>query len=233
MRPLPANFVARAQRLLNLGDFDSLSAPVPLAFNTSIPDTDHQYVLRMMVRGKRGRPMSIPPELAWLGPRIRQLDRYQRSQNLRNPFIYVTVRHGIVDSETDDLWHVDGFSMRTPHFPEQNYICVEGSDATQYLLKHWNIPSTFDPFVHNIHHYFRDFCGETLVHTAAPGVVYAIDPYCVHRRPPAAAGKMRTFWRISFVPIEIEDDTCMQNPLFPAKVYGREDIRDKLVAWRP
>jgi len=232
MRLLPPDFLGRAGRLLNLGDFDAPSAPVPIVFNDSLPDTDHQYVLRMMVRGKRGRPLSIPPELAWLAPRIRQLDRYQKQQDLRNPYIYVTVRHGIVESETDDEWHVDGFSMRTPHVPEQNYICAAGEKATQFLVRSWHIPQSFDPFVHNIHHFFRDFCGESPISNALPGVIYAIDPYCVHRRPPGTAGKMRTFWRISFVPIEIEDDTCAQNPLFPVKHYGREDIRKQLVAWR-
>jgi hypothetical protein len=42
---------------------------------------------------------------------------------------------------------------------------------------------------------------------------------------------MRTFWRVSFVPIEIEDDTCTQNPLLPRKVHGRSDIRNVLVRY--
>jgi hypothetical protein len=184
----------------------------------------------MMVRSDM-LPLAIPDELDWLRFTIYRLNNYQKAHNLHNPFVYVTVRHGIVTSETDDLWHVDGFSMRTPHTPEQNYICVNGEDPTEYLINKWNLPATFDPFVHNIHHYFRDFPHGAKRVQGQSGIVYAIDPYCVHRRPSVTVGKMRTFWRISFVPIEIEDDTCTPNPLFPPNVYGRTDIRKQLVAW--
>jgi hypothetical protein len=231
MDRLPQSFVDRAQRLLNLRDFAEKSMPFPVAFNTAFPTTDRQYILRMMVRSAIEK-LSIPKELFWLAPTIRNLVKYQDSHGLHNPFIYVTVRHGIVTSETDDQWHVDGFSMRTPHVPEQNYICVEGDIATQYLLKSWQIPDTFDPLVHNIHEFFRDDHQPGQVATGTPGMIYAIDPYCVHRRPPQVVNKKRTFWRISFVPIEIKDDTCTPNPLFLPKVYGREDIRKKLVAWK-
>lgn len=227
---LPHNFVERGKRLLNLRDFAEMSRPVPITFSTVKPVLERQYVLRMMVRSDV-LPLSIPPELDWIAPMIRKLDKHQKAHGLRNPFVYVTIRHGLVTSETDDAWHVDGFSMRKPHTPEQNYICVEGEDPTQFLLKKWDLPDTFDPFVHNIHHYFRDFGGDGLTVSGFPGVIYAIDPYCVHRRPTVTVGKMRTFWRISFVPIEIEDDTCTPNPLFPPKVYGNADIRKTLVAW--
>lgn len=200
-------------------------------FKSSVrPPVNRQYILRMMVRSDT-LPLSIPAELDWLRFTIYRLNAYQKAHGLHNPFIYVTVRHGIVTSTTDHAWHVDGFSMRKPHVPEQNYICVQGADPTEYLLKQWHLPATFNPLVHNIHHYFRDFGDDGLVLPGYSGLVYAIDPYCVHRRPATTVGQVRTFWRISFVPIEIEDDTCTPNPLFPPKVYGNADIRKQLVAW--
>ena len=54
----------------------------------------------------------------------------------------------------------------------------------------------------------------------------------VHRRPSNTTGKQRTFVRISFIPIEIEDDTCTRNMLFPEKVYNRKDIREKLINYK-
>jgi hypothetical protein len=236
LRRLPHDFVERAKRPLNLADFASASAPQPVFQNTDRPTVDRQYILRMMLRSNT-LPLSIPDELDWLRYTIYRLNAYQRAHGLFNPFIYVTVRHGVVTSATDDEWHVDGFSMRTMHVPEQNYICAS-VDPTEFLVKQWEIPATFDPFVHNIHHYFRDWQDATMVGQSfprptrgLPEQVYAIDPYCVHRRPTSTIGKIRTFWRISFVPIEILDDTCTPNPLFPPVTYGNVDIRNKLVAW--
>lgn len=158
---------------------------------------------------------------------ILDLDEHQKRHALHNAFVYVTVRHGMVTSETDDLWHVDGFSMRVPHVPEQNYICASAF-PTEYLIKRWSIPKDFDPMRHNLHRYFQQRA-EGPVGIGAPNVIYAIDPYCVHRRPQVPAGTRRTFWRVSFVPIEIEDDTCTPNPLLQTRKYGREDVRKRLV----
>lgn len=232
MLPLTADYIARANRLLNLHDFSDISVPLSVMENVATPSECQQYVLRMMVRSPE-HALSIPPELEWLRETIVRLDALQKSHQLHNPYIYVTVRHGALTSTTDDLWHVDGFSMRKPHTPEQNYVCVTDNAATEFLIKQWNIPETFDPFKHNIHHYFNDHQqGGRLLH-GIRGIVYAIDPYCVHRRPTLEVGTMRTFWRISFLPIEIEDDTCTQNPLLPVKTYGTADIRTTLARWTP
>ena len=149
---------------------------------------------------------------------------------INNEFVYVTVRHGIVDTTRDSEWHVDGFSMRFPHKPEQDYVCTS-SVPTEFLLSRWRIPNDFDPFKHNIHHFFQDRENQGERFYGQDNTVYLIDPYCVHRRPPEAAGTARTFWRVAFVPIEIEDDTCTQNPLLPRKVYARGDIRTTLTRY--
>lgn len=227
---LPADFVSRAQRMLNLDDFSSGSSPIPITAPISRPTIDRQYILRMMVRNNV-LPLSIPDELAWIKPTVLVLDNLQQRHGLNNPFIYITVRHGIVTSKTDDLWHVDGFSMQTPHTPEQNYIYVD-KYPTEWLTAKWKIPSTFDPFKHNIHSFFQEHEDQGIISEGKPGQIYAIDPYCAHRRRFIPIGVIRTMWRVSFIPIEIEDDTCTQNPLFPVKTYNREDVRTKLVSWK-
>ena len=172
----------------------------------------------------------IPEELAWLKDVIMSCDALQRQNGVPDSFVYVTVRHGIVDTATDDEWHVDGFSMRVPHRPEQNYIYTS-TNGTEYLTEGFSIPEDFNPMRHNLHKYFSRYFGDREVHKVADGRLILIDPYVVHRRPPSTAGQQRTFFRISFVPIEIEDDTCQRNPLFPEKIYGRADVRKELIEY--
>lgn len=188
-----------------------------------------QYVLRMMIKSPETNDFVIPDELKWLESAILACHKVQCERFVDHPYAYVTVRSGIVTSTTDDLWHVDGFSMRVPHPPEQNYIWTN-VQPTEVLDQVFNLPEDFDPFKHNIHQYFQDHeAGEII--TLEPERFYMIDPYVVHRRPAVTAGIHRTFVRISFIPIEIEDDTCNQNPLLPRKSYGRSDIRHQLVRY--
>lgn len=231
MNTLPQSFRDRANRVLNLDDFGTVaSIPVPVCQSLARPPVKRQYVLRMMVRAK-DMVLRIPDELQWLAPTIQALVDHQRYEQLSNPYIYVTVRHGVVTSVTDDEWHVDGFSMRFPHVPEQNYICSH-SNPTEFLLNRWQIPETFDPHKHNLHWFFQDRAEhEGVLLRGDPYVVYVVDPYCVHRRPSIEVGTVRTMWRVSFVPIEIEDDMCTPNPLMPEKIYGRTDIRKRLERW--
>jgi hypothetical protein len=225
-----AEFQQRARRNLNLADFASGSHPIHMIDSVAVPPVDRQYILRMMVRSPGSCCLYIPNELDWLRSEIELLCDLQDDLGFNNQYVYVTVRHGIVTSSRDAEWHVDGFSMRCPHLPEQDYVCSH-SAPTEFLLNNWEIPADFDPFKHNIHRYFQDREDQGERFVGAPHRVYLMDPYCVHHRPLVAAGTMRTFWRVSFVPIEIEDDTCTQNPLLPRKVHGRSDIRNVLVRY--
>lgn len=95
-----------------------------------------------------------------------------------------------------------------------------------------DLPADFDPFRHNIHNYFQDVAKEENIRTLKERTLYGIDPYVIHRRPSVPVGTMRTFLRVSFVPIEIEDYTCTDNPLMPRqKPYGRVDFRTTLVRY--
>lgn len=192
------------------------------------PAQDEQYILRMMIRTPTAGGFQIPTELEWLRTIIETCDGQQRLDKIKNPYCYVTVRHGIVRSETDDLWHVDGFSMRVPHIPEQNYIYAS-REGTEVLEQEVNLPDDFDPMKHNIHSYFQDVADIKNIRTLKSRTLYRIDPYVIHRRPAVTQGTLRTFFRISFIPIEIEDDTCTVNPLIPRiRPYGRGDIRNTL-----
>jgi hypothetical protein len=189
-----------------------------------------QYILRMMVKSPWSKGLQIPKELHWLSHTIARCVYQQNQLCVDHPFVYVTVRSGEVRSVTDDQWHGDGFSMRVPHAPEQNYIWTD-VQPTEVLDQRFEFPEDFDPFKHNVHTFFQDRAGEQNIRVLKPKRLYQIDPYIVHRRPPVTAGTQRTFFRISFVPVEIEDDTCTQNPLLPVKHYGRPDIRDTLISY--
>jgi hypothetical protein len=189
-----------------------------------------QYILRMPILTPDSKGWQIPDSLNWIYPALNIVREKQMLLGVWHPFVYVTVRAGVVRSTTDDLWHVDGFSMRKPHAPEQNYIWSDVY-GTEFLPQNFDIPADFDAFKHNLHQYFQDRASVAPV-TLNTGCLYQIDPYNVHRRPTVPKGTQRTFLRISFVPVEIEDDTCMQNPLMaPRAPYNREDIRKTLVRY--
>ena len=228
MKTQPA-FLSRAFRAVNLNDFDG-SAP-DFAFHHKLDcPHDRQYVLRMMVKEPHS-DVFLPEDLEWCREAIEKAQATQDQCGLRHGFIYLTVRHGLHDATTDDEWHVDGFSQVISHIPEQNYIATS-NDCTEYAECPVDFPSDFDPFKHDI----VDWINRTVdvmkpeVKTTEPDTFYVFDPYVVHRRPKEALGKMRTFVRISFLPIEIYDDHCEPNPLMFQRRYNRiaKDARNKL-----
>jgi hypothetical protein len=120
--------------------------------------------------------------------------------------------------------------MRIPHAPEQNYIWSD-CHPTEVLKQNFYIPGDFDPMVHNLHQFIQDRA-TVEPETLRPNRLYQIDPYIVHRRPQVPAGTQRSFFRISHVPIEIEDDACQHNPLLPHDFYDRSvDIRETLIRY--
>jgi hypothetical protein len=175
-----------------------------------------------------GGDVRLPTELEWMRELIDHCRGIQEENGIYHPYIYVTVRHGEVTSVTDDKWHVDGFSMLAAHHPEQDYI-VTSSPGMEVLINGIDIPNDFDPLKHNLHQYIQEHCDGLFYNKLPPNKIFVIDPYIIHRRP-KCSGK-RSFVRVSFVPIEIRDDTCCQNPLLPSGPYNREDIRKTLVRY--
>lgn len=225
----------RAKGPLSMGrSFGEPAELVDFDFSFLAPPQTEQHILRMMVQAPKSEGyLRIPAELEWLRRVITFCTIRQGRMEIHNQYIYVTVRHGIVRSVTDDLWHVDGFSMRTAHIPEQNYIWTSTS-PTEVLDQSILLPPDFDPMRHNIHSYFQDVAKEENTKALESGALYCIDPYVIHRRPKIQADLWRTFFRVSFVPIEIEDDTCTINPLIPrARPYARADIRAQLSRYTP
>lgn len=232
---MPNNSIfKRAKSLLSLKEYSSatLASPHLLSLNPCLDlksqAPQDQYILRMLIKSPLTNGFAIPPELEWATPLIHQCHLHHATHFPEQFFWYVTVRNGVVSSQSDDVWHVDGFSLRTPHVPQQNYILTTAY-GTQVLDQHIDIPQDFDASKHNLHMYLQSVAKEENTKTLPVDMVHCIDPYVVHRRDPKSFGQYRKFIRLSAIPIEIEDDTCMQNPLLPAKVYGRKDIRLNLV----
>jgi len=216
---------------LNLKEYGSFLPPLPRLHFVPKNMPEDQYVLRMMVATAQSPHLYLPQELEWMRDTI-MLCRILQGPFSSNRYIYVTVRIGQVRSTTDDDWHVDGFSMRTPHVPEQNYVWTD-SEPTEYLEQPFQIPADFDPMKHNLHWFFQERADSSKIRTLPIKCLNLLDPYMIHRRPPGSTGlAMRRMFRISFVPIEIEDDTCQQNPLLPSGPYNRTDIRTRLVDYR-
>jgi hypothetical protein len=174
----------------------------------------------------------IPSDLAWLAPGIALAVDYQKSVLHREvAYCYVTVRHGEVTSSTDDVWHVDGFSMREPHLPEHDYLWCDHSPTECYTAG-VRVPDDFDPMHHNLHWLFQDVIPEGApVHTLPTRTLVVMDPYHIHRRPKMPMGAHRTLVRISMLPIPILTPDCAVNPAYPPTVLDREDIRLKLARY--
>lgn len=235
----PNNIGLRATRILNLQQYEYPNKEELVTYidNLQAPDS-RQYVLRMLI----SRPFlgfRVPEEYMWTYPLIEKAYEYQIQNGIRQPFCYLTIRHGLVDSQNDATWHVDGFSMNVTHIPEQNYIWVNKS-PTQVIHKSLAFPDDFNPFIHNIHSYIQDSIASDLKSveteiTLKENSLYVLDPYIIHRRPPNTDNMQRTLVRISFTPIEIEDCNNTPNPLIPTN-YIRDSVkafRDSLIRYIP
>lgn len=198
----------RAFHILNLADYRHTGGPLDLGEVDLTPPGERQYILRMAIRA-HGSDITIPSELDWIRPMFDRAIASQTQMGIDHPFIYVTIRHGTVNSTSDDEWHVDGFSTKTPHVPEQNYLWCS-DDAFEYSELNVAFPDDFDPRRHNIHRYLAQHVTE--VSKAKSRTLYCMDPYVIHRRPSSTTGTYRTFVRISFVPIQINDVNNTPNP---------------------
>jgi hypothetical protein len=212
----------RSTRPVSTKEFAYAGAPLNLGqYNLKCP-FDHQYILRMVVRADGGE-YCLPPELDWLRDLFARAVESQQQMGIDHPFCYVTVRHGAVSSTTDDEWHVDGFSVRVPHAPEQNYLWAD-RDGTEWADLSVAFPEDFDARVYNVNHYLQQWINEGNVSKCLDNTMYCMDPYIVHRRPPSSSSlAQRTFVRVSFVAIEIDDIRNTQNPLLP-RTYTRDGV---------
>lgn len=189
-----------------------------------VPD-ESQYILRMIISIDCGQTLYIPKEFMWVESLIDVALLHQSRIESGHPFVYLTIRHGQVQSKTDDSWHVDGFSLKIPHRPEQNYIWCD-NNPTEWWDEKVCLPLDFDGHKHNINLFFEDHIGDKTyyIEQCQPKTVYCLDPYVVHRRPPNTCFTKRTFVRVSFIPIPILDVNNTKNPAFPFMDSSRDGV---------
>lgn len=213
----------RAKRILNLNEFANNCEPISLGHFDLTPPENEQRVLRVAIRVEGG-DFIIPKELEWVRPFFEKALNHQREAiKVEHSFSYITVRHGLVTTKTDDEWHLDGFSTRITHIPEQNYIW-SSNDATEYLKQNIEIDKRFDPLKNNINFYLEEELKKENIMKCKEKHIYCIDPYILHRRPKLEKQTLRTFVRVSFVPIEINDINNTQNPCLPRK-YTKDGVK--------
>lgn len=219
----PTSIKDRAFTALNLKQFSRVNNASVIGVMRLKAPKERQYVLRMLIK-RPNTDIMLPPQLEWLRGFVNACVRRQEFLGIRQPFMYITVRNGIVDSETDDEWHIDGFSTRITHLPEQNYVWSNYM-GTEYVQRAFDFPIDFDPLKHNVNKYIAKQIQDNEVYTMENDVVYALDPYIPHRRPPQTKGVERCFLRLSFTPIEIEDVNNTYNILLPTD-YKRDGVKE-------
>ena len=214
----------RTDKKINLAQFGEINHPIKIGAVDLNPSCKSN-VLRMLIRKFPGN-LLLPDELKWVLPLIEMADLYQKNI-CAHPFLYLTIRHNNQKFEKLNEWHVDGFSMKIDHLPEQNYIWCNAS-PTEYILQKFNIDNDFDPLSHNIHKFLSNRVSSP-PKTIGVNEVWMVDPYVLHKAPDVMA-ENRVFVRASFVPIEIQDANNTQNPLLPQKYTydGVADFRDQL-----
>jgi len=212
----------RALKILNLKTLNRKNKPEFVkGIDLDVPK-DEVYILRMLIKTSFS-DILIPKEYDWIRPIVEEAYLNQLKLNISQPYCYVTIRSGEVKSTLDDEFHLDGFSMRVTHIPEQNYIWCDNL-PTEYIVKPIKVNKKFSPFKHNIHLYIQDkITKKDVISYILTNCLYAIDTYVIHRRQKITEPTNRCFIRISFTPIEINDINNTQNPLLPTN-YTQDGV---------
>lgn len=223
----------RSKVILNLKQYNNSNLMDKVcSVNFKIP-TEKQYILRMLIK-QPFEKYKIPNELEWAREFISLCNLHQETKiKIKHPYCYITIRNGFVESENDDVWHVDGFSTRFSHLPEQNYIWTN-CYPTKVLIQPFDFPKDFDPDKHNIHLYFQEKANDDFSFELKTKTIYCLDPYIIHKRPTIPKNIWRTFIRVSFTPIPIMDINNTVNPLIPIewKRDGVEEFRNQLIRYK-
>jgi hypothetical protein len=216
---------------VNLLQFSVVNEPL-LVGPVTVNKVPEGHILRVLVQSPYSKGLKLTSDVQWLEGAVHQAKEYQAKKiGIVHPYIYLTMRSGIVKCARDGEWHVDGFSVRYTHLPEANYVVVFGDTPTEYAAQSFDFPPDFDPLAHNIHRFFQKRIDVRKIKSFEPGKLYLVDPYVVHRRPEVPPGTNRCFARISFTPIEVPDINNAVNPLINTSHYtydGIKDFRDQL-----
>jgi hypothetical protein len=227
-------------KLKELSDYHKLDSPVlvPELPGTPLPKVPKLYILRMLVRPKYGE-WFIPKELKFLKRIMYALSDYDKDLGIEDSWCYVTVRHGPIESETDDSFHFDGSSFRTDLIPERNYVYTNHS-PTEYKVGQLSFPPDFDPLKHNLFTFAERQLANEVTRAVESNEWYLLSPFVLHRRPPKSfldrlvPVVSRTFYRICFTDIEARDINNTPNPMLPTDAYGRDPVRtfrDRLASY--
>ena len=188
-----------------------------------------------MVSPKYSTEVRLPQEMSWLSESIEalyEMDTEITGISSENSWCYATVRSGPSPFPPDNEWHLDGGSLRTELIPERNYV-YQPSFPLEYREGTVTWDEGFNPYLHNMFHYIRDYGTLGPIQAAKEGW-NLLWPNVYHRRPPG--DEDRTFIRITMADIEIRDARCNQNPMWPKqRAYGRNpaaSFRDQLSSYR-
>ncbi len=224
----------RAAHNLNLHYYEQPNFAEQVCVLDLVPPTNRQYVLRCPIMVP-GHELAIPSNMEWCADFVDVSQRHQSNAiGVNHLYAYLTIRSGTVESVTDDVLHVDGFSMKVPHAPEQNYIWsnVHPTVVEAFALE---VPDDFDPLTHNLQYLIQDMRPDSVrLQELEAGHVYVLDPYVFHRRPTLSLETVRTFIRLSFTAIPIDDVHNYVNPAFgqiTSDYDGVVDFRDKLARY--
>lgn len=194
-------------------------------------------VLRCPIKTAGSGVVVLPSELAPLRPLVQHVcEIEQHAGPFQDFWCHISFERTEVQAGQHQRvpgWHVDGFQgPRLPaHRAEHSYLWAD-AHPTEYCLQPFFV-SHLDAGRHNIFAALEQQAHPGPVYAGLPHHVYLIDPYCVHRSPLLPEAGTRSFCRITFTELELEDaDNTRNLSLDAAQAYApRLDVRNRLHAY--
>lgn len=227
-----------ASEIFHMERFQYPYLPLFLGDYDISPSENPVNVLRLLIRmNDSNGPVILPKELSWLKTFVSDNINYHRQHYAVNKdaFIHLTVRMTTYEDlyyKEAGLWHIDGFqgARDARHIPEQDILWCD-TCPTEFTLQPFFV-NGLQPERHNLSLFLQENAQEQYKVSAKAKSLYLMTPYNVHRFVPVPFDGIRTFVRLTFSPVEIEDPTNTPNPGLPRTYPYRRDVRDFLSMYR-
>lgn len=195
-------------------------------------------VLRCPIKTPGSQELFVPSELDCFVPLVLQVGELAAAhyKGFLGSHVHLTIEKTWLEPgqyQRVPGWHVDGLQgvRIAPHGTEHSWIWGDALPA-QYCPQPFFL-NHLDSVRHNMFDEMYKQAREENVLERFSNRVYLIDPYVVHRAQLAKVGCWRTFARITFSDIELEDPANTINlSLASAQDYpDRIEVRDRLYSY--
>lgn len=235
-KPFPNNPIwGRLGSIFDNEHFLYPAIPVDIGVTSIKMDETPLRILRTPIKRAGDLNLYIPQELERFVSLLKHVLETELIANddYLNSHGHITVEHTYIEKNNVQRvpgWHVDGFqgARQHTHSSEHSYLWCSIQPA-EFCIQPFFI-NHIDSARHSVFAEFERQAQDINVFSGLANHIYLIDPYIVHRSTPMKESNWRTFVRITFSDIELEDPMNTVNKMIPlAQNYeSRIDHRDRL-----